>query len=117
MSHDHHPIVDERRRVRVGRAADAAGQLQLRPEGLHLLRLFPPLLRQHGHPGPVLDRRHEADLRRGEPVHRGEEGDGLGALRVRQSGEDGDAPRLDRDIQARLRLHLIGDRTDSLGGR
>ena len=93
--------MDERRRVRVGRAADAAGQLQLGPEGLHLLRLLPPLLRQHGHPRPLLDRRHEAHLqRRGEPVLPGEEGDGLGALRVRQSGEDGDAPRVDRDIQA-----------------
>ena len=93
-------IVDERRRLRFGRAADAAGQLQLGPEGLHLLRLLPPLLRQHGHPRPLLDRRHEAHLRRGEPVRPGEEGDGLGPLRVRQPGEDGDAPRVDRDIQA-----------------
>ena len=119
--------MDERRRVWVGRAADAAGQLQLGPEGLHLLRLLPPLLRQHGHPRPLVDRRHEAHLRRGEPVHPGEEGDGLGALRVRQPGEDGNAPRMDRDIQASessytqligvLRLHVIGDRSDSLGAK
>ena len=66
--------------------------------------MLPALLRQHRR--PQLHR--EVDLRR-EQVRGGEEGDGLGAVRVRQSGEDGDAPRLDRDIQARLRLHLIGD--------
>ena len=81
--------------MRHRRPAHSGGQLQFGHEGVHLQRVLPALLRQHRR--PQLHR--EVDLRR-EQVRGGEEGDGLGAVRVRQSGEDGDAPRLDRDIQA-----------------
>ena len=81
--------VDERERQRARRSARAAGQLQLRPARLGLLRVLPPLLLFFGSGGGEREGR------------RGEEGDGLAAVRVRQSGEDGDAPRLDRNIQVR----------------
>ena len=90
--------------MRHRRPAHSGGQLQFGHEGVHLQRVLPALLRQHGHPDDP--RGTEVDERRGQ-VRRGEEGDGLGAVRVRQPGEDGDAPRLDRDFQASNIIKLI----------